>query len=584
MKSVETAQSGGARNAPVWSSFLTMLRKSKLPWGWLILTLALTFGYSSVYLMFPDYTEQVINGDISTRTIATFVVVIVGSMALNAASSFLSGLTSAKMTRSMERSAWRAVSELPVARVEAENNKELISRITADSTSVSMLLSNFLPYMLQELYLTIGSLAAASEYDSSMLWTLAVLLIAQLAMAFISGKCTFKFNNKAQKKMAEMTELVAEVMANLPLVKIFSAQEKESKRGEAAISGYYRSSLFAQNISNAFYYISRFLNLVGALTVVILGGYLTSQGRLDIGGWIAYFMYYQMMSSSAQMLLYYWKEIKSCQGKLYRLSAVVAAEGEDLTSGESVAPCGGDFAFDHVRFSYGEKPVLRDVSFTIPAGKLTAIAGENGAGKTTALSLLERFYQPDGGKITYAGRDAAGLKLSDWRDLFSYVPQDVRLMAGTLRENLTYGLGRPVTEQELAEACRKSRADLFLSKLPRGLDTPVEEFGDNLSGGQKQQLAIARAILRDRECLLLDEFTSNLDPESEEHVLASLEELRKEKTIVIIAHKMSTVERAENIVMLEQGTVQAVGTHDTLLKDCSLYQEMIRAQSAEANA
>lgn len=583
MKTVENAQSDGGREAPVWSSFFKMLRKSMLPWGWLAMTLVLIFGYSYVYLMFPDYTEQVINGDVSVQTITTFIIVIAGSMALNAASSFLSGITNAKMTRSMETSAWRAISELPIAQTEAENTKELISRVTSDSTSVSMLLSSFVPSMLQEIYLTIGSLAAVGGYDSSMLWTLAVLLIAQLAVAFISGRCTFRFNNRAQKKMAEMTELVAEIMANLPLVKIFSAQDKESKRGEDAIKGYYRSSLSAQNVSNAFVYISQFLSLVGVLSVVIVGGYLTAQGRLDIGGWIAYFMYYQMMTSSARMLVYYWKEIKGCQGKLHRLSTVVSMEREDLESGEPVAPCRGNFAFENVSFAYGERTVLQNVSFTIPAGQLTAIAGENGAGKTTALGLLERFYLPNRGRITYAGKDASEMKLADWRNLFSYVPQDVRLMSGTLRENLSYGLDRTVTDQELAEACRKSRADRFLARLPQGLDTPVQEFGDNLSGGQKQQLAIARAILRDRECLLLDEFTSNLDPESEEYVLESLEELRKEKTVVVIAHKMSTVERAENIVMLGRGTVQAEGTHEILLKTCPLYQDMIHAQTLDGN-
>lgn len=154
-------------------------------------------------------------------------------------------------------------------------------------------------------------------------------------------------------------------------------------------------------------------------------------------------------------------------------------------------------------------------------------------------------------------------------------------MNGTLRENLTYGLDRSVSDKELAEACRRSRADHFIAKLPEGLDTSVEGFGDNFSGGQKQQLAIARAILLDRECLLLDEFTSNLDPESESHVLEALEDLRKEKTVVVIAHRMSTVEKADKIVMLEQGTVKATGDHSALLQSCQLYQEMVQAQTAD---
>ncbi len=163
-----------------------------------------------------------------------------------------------------------------------------------------------------------------------------------------------------------------------------------------------------------------------------------------------------------------------------------------------------------------------------------------------------------------------------------YTSQDVRLMNGTLRDNLTYGIDRKVSDQELEDACRRARADRFISKLPQGLDAPVEGFGDNFSGGQKQQIAIARAILLDRECLLLDEFTSNLDPESEERVLEALADLRQEKTIVVIAHRMSTIEMADRIVMLEQGTVKAIGDHGTLLQSCPLYQNMVQAQTAGA--
>lgn len=582
MKSVKTARNGGGWRDSAWTTFFLLFRKAKLPWGWLILTLAISFGYSYVYLMFPDYTEQVINGDVSGETIRTFVVVILGSMVLSAASTFIRGITSARMSRGMELSAWKAITELPVSRVEQENTKELISRVTSDTANISAMLSSHIPSLLQQIYLVVGTIAASSEYDQSMMVTLVVLLIAQLLTAIIAGRCTFKFSEKAQKKLAELTELIAEIMSNISLVKFFSSEDREAQRGKRAIHDYNHSAFWAQMIGNAFHYLTSLVNLAGALTVVILGGRLVSAGRIDIGSWIAYFMYYRMMGSSVRMIPYYWKEIKSCHGKLHHLSAIISAEKEDLISGASIAPCNGEFAFENVSFSYGEKSVLRNVSFTIPSGKLTAIAGENGAGKTTALTLLERFYPPAAGRITYAGKDAAGLRLADWRALFSYVPQDVRLMNGTLRDNLTYGIDRKVSDQELEDACRRARADRFISKLPQGLDAPVEGFGDNFSGGQKQQIAIARAILLDRECLLLDEFTSNLDPESEERVLEALADLRQEKTIVVIAHRMSTIEMADRIVMLEQGTVKAIGDHGTLLQSCPLYQNMVQAQTAGA--
>ena len=569
------------KKTKVWRSFFEMLRKVKVPWGWLLLAILITLGYSTIMMLFPDYTQQVINGDVSSKTLVTLVSVILGSLLLNSASTAIKGITDAKVGFAMEQAAWKSISGLTLSDIEKENTKELISRVTTDTRSISQMLSMRIPYLLQYVYTIVASVMMANSYDGSLLITLVLLLVAQVILASIVGRVSFNLQNKAQKKLAEMTKIIAEIIANISVVKIFSSERKETERGDKAIKSYYRASLIAESVSNGLFRCSYLVNVLGMLIVIIQGGHLVTQGRIDIGQWIAYFMYYQMMTDSIKMFFFNWKEVYSCQGKLHRLAEIITTPEEDIESGEHLTPCKGDFTFDNVSFSYGsERKILNNVSFRIPAGKFVAIAGMNGAGKTTILSLLERFYCPDEGKITYAGKDVSTLNLADWRALFSYVPQDVRLMSGTIRENILYGVDRAVSEDELRAACKKARADRFIDKLPDGLETRVDEFGDNFSGGQRQQIAIARAILRDRECLLLDEFTSNLDPEAEAHVLDAIREISDDKTVIVVAHKISTIEKADSIILLDQGEVEAAGDNDRLIRESKVYRTMAATRFA----
>jgi ABC-type multidrug transport system fused ATPase/permease subunit len=263
------------------------------------------------------------------------------------------------------------------------------------------------------------------------------------------------------------------------------------------------------------------------------------------------------------------------------LSAIAAAEGENTAAGETMLPAKKALSLDKVSFGYGDKRVLSDVSLDIPAGSFVALVGENGAGKTTLVSLLERFYQPASGKMTYGGKSADQISLSSWRRLFGYVPQDVRLMGGTIRDNLTYGADRAVSDDELWKVCKQVQLDAFLSSQPAGLNTAVEDFGENLSGGQRQKIAIARALLRDAECLLLDEYASNLDPEATEQIEQCIAGLRGRKTMLVIAHKLSTIESADQIVVLADGKVQAQGKHADLIQKGGVYTNLLQAQLSQ---
>lgn len=565
----------------IWKSFFHMLISAKLPWLWVIITFALSIGSSALQLLFPDYTEQIMGGDLAKNTILIFVAVMIGSMIVNILANALQNIASAKITRQMRRSVWEILTGLSIPEIEEKGSKELISRTTTDTASVGQIFASTLPGIVSTVYYVVGSVVKVGDYDSRLSVTMLLLIVLQLGVSFFAGRVVFRLNSQVQAKLAHLTEMISEVMSNLPLVKIFTAEERESSRGKQKIYDYYMSSFQAQNISNLFYYTASLVNLLGRLVVIVYGGMLVKEGAIDIGAWVAYFMYYHYLTYDIQMVPYYWKELKGIQGTVSRLSAVSELKPENLETGKSLVPEKQTISFEHVKFSYGEKNVLEDVSFEVPYGSTVALVGKNGAGKTTLLNLLERFYQPESGKICYGGENAEDYSLASWRKLFGYVQQDVRLMGGTIRENLTYGMEREPSEEEIRAVCQKVKLDDFLSEAPQGLDTPVDDFGDNLSGGQRQKIAIARALLRDAECLLLDEYTSSLDGVSTEQAAQCIETLHGEKTVFVIAHNLSTVKNADRIIVLADGKIQASGTHEELEKTSSVYRNLLQAQMNE---
>lgn len=565
----------------VWRPFFRMLLRAKLPWIWAVITFALSVGGSALQLLFPDYTQRIIGGDFSHKTIYIFVGVMLLTLAVNIASSAIQGVASAKITRGMRQSVWNILTSLPMPRLEENGSKELISRATTDPASIGALFSSTLPGIVSTLYYTGGSLLKVGKYAVSMSVTMLVLVILQLILACVSGKIVYGYNNRVQTKLAKMTETVSEVMSNLPLVKIFTAERREEKRGRAVIADFNRATFIAQNVTNAFYYLTSFVNLMGTLTVIVYGGLLVHRGVIHIGAWVAYFMYYYYLAQNVMMVPYYWRELKGLQGTMRRLSAIACMESEDTLRGEAVLPAKNELSFEHVAFNYGDKQILQDVSFQVPAGSMVALVGTNGAGKSTIISLMERFYQPAAGTIRYGDKTSESISLDSWRKLFGYVQQDVRLMGGTIRDNLTYGMEREVTDAELDRVCASVGLDQFLAELPEKFNTPIEDFGDNLSGGQRQKIAIARAVLRNAEFLVLDEYESNLDIEAAEKAESCVEALRGSRTIFVIAHCLSTIENADKILVLSDGRIQAAGTHRELSESSSVYTELLHAQLSE---
>lgn len=254
------------------------------------------------------------------------------------------------------------------------------------------------------------------------------------------------------------------------------------------------------------------------------------------------------------------------------VSELTDIESEEMKCSQSFNVPDADIRFNNVSFAYNGKDVLKNVSFTIPKGKTTALVGPSGSGKTTILNLLERFYEPGSGQILFGGENAQRFHLNEWRRAFGYIPQSSPLLSGSVRENLSYGLNREAKEGDLIKAAKLANIYDFIRDLPQGFDTAVGQIGGRLSGGERQRMAIARTAVKNPDFLLMDEATSSLDPQNAALVQVSLNNLMQGRTCVVVAHNMQTVASADHIVVINDGRVEAEGTHKELYQSNALYR------------
>jgi ATP-binding cassette subfamily B protein AbcA/BmrA len=312
-----------------------------------------------------------------------------------------------------------------------------------------------------------------------------------------------------------------------------------------------------------------------ALLVLIVGygGARVASGALTAGDLVAFILYLIQIVLPVTMLTNAVNQLQKARGATQSIIALLGAPEEAMEGGEAVVRTDEAIRFEDVSFSYkaGES-VLKGLSFSLEPGSVTAIVGPSGAGKTTVFSLLERFYEPDSGRILLGDRPIKDYGLSSWRARIGYVPQDSPLMAGSIRDNLGYGSTRALSEPEIREAAAMAYADEFIERLPEGYDTDVGERGVKLSGGQRQRIAIARALLRDPAILMLDEATSSLDSAAEEWVQEAMDNLMRGRTTLVIAHRLSTVVDADRILFLEGGEITGAGSHEELLASHRLYR------------
>ena len=457
---------------------------------------------------------------------------------------------------------------------------ELISRLSSDVTLIRAALTNNVATVLSQGLTFIGSLALMLALNWRL--TLFILLVAPFiaVSGAILGRQLRKLSTSVQDQLADGTALAEEALSGVRVVKAFAREPHEVKRYADQMERAFGATMRLTVVRSAFGPTMSFFGFAALAGMLWFGGREVLAGRLTGGALIAFLVYGINIAASLGAFTALYSQIQEAIGASRRIFELLDENPEIKdTPGASPLPSArGRVTFDRVSFSYpGTDRVLHDIELEIQPGEVLALVGPSGAGKSTLFNLIPRFYDPTHGAVCIDGYDLREVTLASLRGQIGLVPQETQLFSGTVRENLRYGkLDAP--DAELEAAARAANAEEFIARLPQKYDTLVGEKGVKLSGGQRQRIAIARALLKDPRLLLLDEATSSLDSESEGLVQEALERLMQNRTTVIIAHRLSTVHKANRIAVLDAGHLVDIGNHAELMAREGLYARLYRMQ------
>ncbi|MET0433964.1 MAG: ABC transporter ATP-binding protein [Cellulomonas sp.] len=491
----------------------------------------------------------------------------------------------------MVRAMWRLreqvetkINRLPLAYFDKVQRGELISRVTNDIDNITQTMQQSLSSALTSILTVVGVLVMMFTIS----WQLALVALVSIPLMGvifgIIGPKSQKAFGTQWRKVGRLNARVEESFSGHALVKVFGRRQDFADRFKAENEELYQASFKAQFLSGIIWPGMSFVSNLTYVGIAVLGGLMVANGTMLLGSVQAFIQYTQMFTQPLSELGGMAAVVQSGTASAERVFQLLDEDEQSEDDPQAPAPAEGDgtIEFEHVAFSYDpEHPLITDLSFTVRPGQTVAIVGPTGAGKTTLVNLLMRFYELDGGRILVNGQDIATLSRHDARARTGMVLQDPWLFAGTIRENIRYGR-QSATDEEILAAAQATYVDRFVHSLPHGYDTVLEEDAANLSAGEKQLITIARAFVARPSVLILDEATSSVDTRTEKLLQQAMASLRQGRTSFVIAHRLSTIRDADLILVMEHGAIVEKGTHDELIAAGGAYHRLYQSQFAGA--
>ncbi|EGO6137053.1 ABC transporter ATP-binding protein [Enterococcus faecalis] len=539
---------------------------------------------SSVQVYVPKLASSLVNNfqkGVDYSLLGKVVGLFIFSALVSALGGTILGIFGENVIQNMRKRLWNKLTILKVSYFDSVKAGEISSRVVNDTNQVKQLLAVTFPQTVASVITVIGTVYMMIKMD----WHMSLAMVIAVPVVILCMIPVMAFGSKVshirQDAMSQFNGLATETLSEIRLVKTSNAESQAQVRAANEVDRLFnvgkKEAIFDASMQPIMMMV--FMSMVFGL--LAYGMHRIAIGVMTIGTLMSFLMYLFNLIGAMPIIATLFSEVAKAAGSTRRVQELLSREPEDFESGQDIDLSEKTLLVKNVKFSYEdapEEPILTDISFTAQPNQVIAFAGPSGGGKSTIFSLIERFYEPTEGQIKFGDIDIKDIKLSDYRRQIGFVSQDSAIMAGTIRDNLTYGLAENFSDEQLWDVLELAYARKFVEEMPDKLNTEVGERGVKISGGQRQRIAIARAFLRNPKILMLDEATASLDSESEMKVQEALSNLMKGRTTLVIAHRLSTIVDADSIYFVEKGKVTGSGKHDELVSKHKTYAKYVSEQ------
>ena len=563
-----------------FQSYISFYTRFPIPWWLFIASLAFGLVNTEVVLAISKYVIRINKGELYNGVIIGYSLLTV----LNAVISMFINLCGEygiqKVTLRARMLLWKKILHLPMREVERRQPSSLISGVVNDITQASAVI-HMIFSAVASVYGFIRCCVEMARFNAKLSAYMLLLVPLAIGVFALVGQLQYRMMLRRYESLSTMTEFFSEHISAAKHVKAQAMEELEAEEGLRAIDERYKADVYYAFMEVLQVFSNTLYTSIGSIAIALFGSDMVRKGQMPDTGINDFTTYKGRVDQYQAEVLTHYQTLKGTQGAMQYVGVLLDGPEEDPDVGRDLP--GGqakeDIVLERVSFGYDpHQPVLHDLSLTIPAGKTTAIIGNNGCGKSTLLKLIQGIYPPDSGRVWLGESAVDKVKLAQLRRQFGYILQHNPLFSGTIRDNISYGETKEVSDEAIAQAARLADADGFIRELPEGYGSDVGVGGALLSGGQRQRVAIARTLLSDPDYLLMDEAGASLDHKSDMTIFRTVREHMKGRTIVVVAHDMRTVMEADYIIVLNSGSLEAAGTHEELLGTSPTYRAYLQLQ------